>query len=202
MTAVSFLATMFLALGLASSGPVKVELQEECVVEGSVVRLGDVALLETTEATGALRSLIVCPAPAEGQSLELSAERLRARLGALLGPEGFVLTGPARCVVRSTAGRLPVEAGGAGGGPRDEPPGWTLERHVRDFVLARLSRQAEQVRLEFDPRDREARDLTDKRYLFKIRSACNEIDAGPLNVQDFATQREDRLIKAISAAFR
>jgi len=172
-------ATLLLASSAPAAATVKVELLKESVVSDSVVRLGDVALVEAAEAAPTLRSLILCPAPQVGQSAALAAERITRRLAAVLGAGEFVLAGAASCEVRRTADL--VQAGPAAAGPAGAVQ--ALETRIRDFLQARLARAADSFRIDFDARDREPLALASDRYLFKIQSGPRDIGAGSLTLR-------------------
>ena len=199
MKQVAALTFLMLILGAGPAvGAVKIELQKESAVAGDVVRLGDVALIEAGDLATALRTLIVCPAPAAGDTLTLTGDRLKRRVAAVLGETELTVVGADRCVITRSAlpaavAPLASEAAGA------ESPAATLEAAVRTFVLSRITRPADQVRLDFDSRDHDTLALSGERYLFKVISAANQMDAGNTNLRIEASERvrPDRVVRSL-----
>jgi len=185
MKIATFLAVAaLLAACVPAAAAVKIELQAEAVVTGSVVRLGDLALVDAGEAGAALRSLIICPSPSLGRTSDIAADRVRDRLSALLGAEPLEVTGTAVCRIRHASQAAPTPTSGDAAAAQA-----TLETEIRRFVLARVSRPAREVRLEFNPRDRELLALAADHYLFKVHSSVSEFDAGAATVRADVCER-------------
>lgn len=166
---------------LAASSPavaaVTVDVQATGSVGGAFVCLGEVALV-TGDETGSLASLAICPAPLAGESLGLSAERIRRRVVAAMGGVDFTLSGEASCrVTRQTAEAVKAKAAAAEA-VAAPVTGTTLEELVRLYVADRLERPTGDVRVEFDPRDKEFLSLADEKYQFRFVSATHRVSPG------------------------
>ena len=198
------LAAVVLTLaGAEVRGAVKVELLKESSVACGVVRLKDVALVEG-EGSAALQSLIVCLSPAGGESLSLAAERVRQRVAAVLGEAEVTMAGAASCrVKRSAAPQDSPTGAGTAAAPAAVKAGkaGTLEAAIRQFVLERLAPAAVGggARLEFDARDREALDLMDERWQFKLISGTGQFEAGSAMVRAEIYERSKPHLVARSA---
>ncbi len=177
LTTVTF---VLLTAALSAAGAVTVEVQAAGTVRGAFVCLGDVALI-TGDETGGLATLALCSSPLPGESLSVTSERIRRRVVAALGGAEFTLSGQASCRVTRPAAEEPTKPTAADMRPTAPAvAGATLESLIRLYVADRLERSAGDVRVDFDPRDKDVLALSGDTYQFRFIAGSNRVTPGAM----------------------
>ncbi len=171
-----------------------VELLSETAVSGNVVRLSDVAIVQG-DGSDLLTGQIICPAPAEGETLLLSAERVRRRLLALSGRADIAISGAPACRIGKAAAATRTAT--------EPDTGRTLRQTLLAHITTSVSRPAERLRVEFDDRDAELLAATETHYIFRLRGdSPPAIGSNSITVDVYEADRPQRLFRTSHIRFR
>ena len=178
-----------------------VHLQREATVQGTTIRLGDVALVEGDRADD-LKALVVCPSPLAGSSVSLDRQKIRRRLLAVAGAADVELAGADACTVSRAEAqpdtvRTPVASAPAGAGQR-------LEQVLREAIQRRIDLPQDRYRIEFDPRDAATLAMTDREQSFRVELGAGEkvFGAAASRIEVTSVQGQDRTPRTLYIRYR
>lgn len=201
LAAAAGLLAAFIALPAAAYAAVAIDLMSEATVSGSVVKLSDIATVAGGEADS-LAERIVCPSPAEGDTMVISPTIIRRRLLAVSGRADFQLTGAAACrVTRSSASAASESVASSDGGDAGDKSR-TLRQVLTELFQSSIGRPSERLKIQFDDRDDELLSARESHYSFRIRTSDSGICIGSnsIAVELYETDNGRRLFR--SAALR
>lgn len=204
LAAAAGLLAAFIALPAAAYAAVAIDLMSEATVSGSVVKLSDIATVAGAEADS-LAERIVCPSPAEGDTLVISPTVIRRRLLAVSGRADFQLTGAAVCRVTRSSAAVASEAVAASDASDTGDTGdksRMLRQVLTEQIQSSIGRPAERLKIQFDDRDDELLSARESHYSFRIRTSDSGIGIGSnsIAVELYETDNGRRLFR--SAALR
>jgi len=198
-TAVAMAASVLWAATACAA--TNVYLQREATVQGTMIRLGDVALVEGDRAEE-LKSLVVCPSPLAGGSVLLDRQKIGRRLLAAVGGAEVELAGADSCTVsradvQQEAACPAAVAAPAGAGRR-------LEQMLREAIQRRIDLPQDRYRIEFDARDAATLAMTDGEQSFRVELGAAEkvFGTGISRVEVTGRQGQDRSPRTLFVRYR
>ena len=172
----------------AAAATVTIDLQGAAQVSGGLVRLSDVALVEGTWPHDAANQALG-PAPVVGETLNLTQARVRRRLVALVGDTDFVVRGADECRVTRVAAASGREQENSRAVEQEKQQssnnatGTTLKSLLEHYIVGKVNRPQDRMRIEFDPRDAADLARTDTATSFEFFATGGELKIGPAAVR-------------------